>query len=223
VTAPDRRANVASHVQHLTRTLGRAMPAPIAVRACVAAFGLAGLAAGSNPDVLRSAAVAGVATLTLMPALLPRGLWPSVTIATIIGWYLLETSTAGHVDAWRPAAVAACVYGVHTGSALAAVLPFDAVVGRGVLGPWALRAGAVILLTAAFAVFVLALPRVLGEHHLLGATIGGLAVLAATAAYLVYLGARRGGDTTRTLGRRIAGAGTRRGRRSAGDDRQAGR
>lgn len=221
MTASDRRANVASHIERLARTLGRATPTPIAVRACVVAFAAAGLVAGSGPDALRSAAVAGLAVVALMPALLPRGVWPSLTIAAIIGWYLLETSTAGHIDPWRPAAVAACVYGVHTGSALAAVLPFDAVVGRGVLGPWASRAGAVILLTVAFAVFVLALPRILGEHHLLGATLGGIAVLTATAAYLVYLGARGGG--TRTLLRRITGAGARRGRPSGGYRGHAGR
>jgi hypothetical protein len=216
VTTPDRLANLVSHVQRLARTLGRATPGPIAVRACVALFGLAGIAAASSPEVLRSAAVAGLAVVVLMPALLPRGRWPSLAIATIVGWYLLSSSTVGHVDAWRTVAVAACVYGVHAASALAAVLPYDAVVGRRVLGPWALRAGAVILLTVAFAGFVLALPRILGDHQLLGATLGGLAVLTVAVMYLVYLGVRGYGDSARALVRRAAGAGVRRRRHSAG-------
>ncbi|HKD96318.1 MAG TPA: hypothetical protein VKB69_01835 [Micromonosporaceae bacterium] len=212
MTAPERRANVASHLQRLTRTLGRATPGPIAVRACVAAAGLAGVAAGSGPDATRAGGIVGLAVLVLMPALLPRGMWPSIAITAIIGWYLLETSAQGHIDAWRPIVVAACVYGVHTGSALAAVLPYDAVVGQRVLGPWALRAAAVTVLTSVLAVFVLTLPRLLGDRHLLGATIGGLAVLAATAMYLVYLGARGYGDSARALLRRIIGAGAGRSR-----------
>jgi hypothetical protein len=197
------------------KTVGRAAPVPVAVRLCVAVAGVAGMAAGSGADTLRSSAVVGLALLALMPALLPRGIWPSLAIGVIICWYLVETSTAGHIDAWRPIAVAACVYVVHTGSALAAVLPYDAVVGPGVLGPWALRAGGVILLTAAFGVFVLALPRLLGSHHLFGATLGGIAVLAVTAIYVVYLGARDPGGRGRAVARRVAGVGARR-RRPAG-------
>lgn len=210
MTAPDRLGNVASHVQRAVTTLRRGAPGPVAVRACVALFGLAGIGVGSSAEVLRSGAVAGLVLVVLMPGLLPRGMWPSLAIATIIGWYLVESSTAGHVDAWRSIVVAACAYGVHTGSALAAVLPYDAVVAPRVLGPWAARAGAVILLTVAFAVAVLELPRILGDHHVFAATVGGLAVLIATAMYLVYLGARGYGDSARALVRRAAGVGTRR-------------
>jgi hypothetical protein len=210
VTAPDRRANLASHIERLSRTLRRGTPGPIGVRLCVALFGLAGVAAGSSAEVLRSGSIVGLAAVVLMPALLPRGMWPSLAIGTMVGWYLVESSTTGHVDAWRTLIVAACAYCVHTGSALAAVLPYDAVVAARVFGPWAQRAGGVILVTVAFAAFVLVLPHILGDRHLFAATLGGLVVLAATAMYLVYLGARGYGDGARALVRRAAGVGTRR-------------
>lgn len=223
MTAPDRRANATSHVSRWATTIGRSTPGPVTVRVGVAVAALGGFAAGSGPDAPHSSAVLVLVLLGLMPAVLPRGPWPTAAIAAIVGWYLLETSTLGHIDGWRPVAVAACVYLVHTGSALAAVLPYDAVVGAGVLGPWALRAGVVILLTAVFAVVELTVPRLVGSgHHLLGATLAGLATLAAIIAYVVYLGAQAYGRSPRARLDRLIGLGARRrarrGPRSPTDD-----
>jgi hypothetical protein len=187
----DRRGNLASHLDRLIRMAGRTTFGPAMARACVALGALVGLAAGLVPGGTRSPAVLGLAAFAVLPAVLPRGMWPTVSIGVVITWYVLESAVAGGTSVWRPAVIAACVYVIHTSAALAAVLPYDAVVSPGVLLAWALRAGVVILLTAGFAVFVLALPDIVGNHKVFDATLLGLLALGLLSWYVAILGGHR--------------------------------
>lgn len=187
----DRRGNLASRVDLLVRMARRTTFGPAMARACVALGALVGFAVGLVPGGSRSAAILGLGVFALMPALLPRGMWPTLSIGAVIIWYVLESSVAGHVSVWRPAVIAACVYVIHTSAALAAVLPYDAVVSPGVLLAWALRAGLVILLTVGFAVFVVAVPGIFGEHKVFAATLLGLLALALLSWYVAVLGGHR--------------------------------
>ena len=80
---------------------------------------------------------------------------------------------------------------MHTLAALAAVLPYDSVVSPDVLLRWVGRAGWVLLGTGVLAAFVVVVPTYLGGRTYLVASLLGLAVMAATVAYLARLVRRR--------------------------------
>jgi len=84
------------------------------------------------------------------------------------------------------------LYLVHIGSALAAVLPYDAVVTPGVFRPWILRAGLVGVLTATAGASIFTLQRVVSAGSgTVAATVGGFVLLITTTIFLAYLGNRR--------------------------------
>ena len=78
-----------------------------------------------------------------------------------------------------------------TFGSLAAVLPYDAVISPGVLVRWLRRCGTVVLLTAVVAMFTLLLPRYLPAARYLAASLVGLGLMLALAAYLATLVRRR--------------------------------
>jgi hypothetical protein len=71
------------------------------------------------------------------------------------------------------------------------VLPHDAIVSGTVLTRWLLRAGLVVVLTAAVAMFTLLVPAYLGGQRYLVASLVGLALLTGLAGYLAALVRRR--------------------------------
>jgi len=72
-------------------------------------------------------------------------------------------------------ALATCLYLGHTLTALAAVLPYDALVNLDVLTGWLTRAVAVILISAVLTVIALGLSSDLAGGAFLIATLVGLA------------------------------------------------
>jgi hypothetical protein len=91
----------------------------------------------------------------------------------------------------RMCATATLVYLVHTGAALAAVLPYDAILTRGVFAPWVIRGVVVLLFSGVLAVFAADLPNITHGRHEVIAAIGGLLVTPAITGHLSLLGRRR--------------------------------
>jgi hypothetical protein len=169
--------------------VARATAGPLLVRGTVFASGLVALFLAYPVEMVTSAPAALLVAVAVLPALRPRGmLVTTVVFAAVLGWLIATTVYAEQVTVWRLAALAGALYLLHTTAALASVLPYDTVVAPSVLLGWLLRAVAVVLLTAAFAVAVLlgVLP-VGGNRSFLLASIVGLAVMATLALLLAYL------------------------------------
>jgi hypothetical protein len=109
----------------------------------------------------------------------------------VTGWLLSTTAYLAPVSYWRLVALAALLYLLHSLAALAAVLPYDAVVSAGVFGRWFRQAGLVVLLTAALGLFAVVVPAHLGGARYLAASLIGLVLIGALAGYLALLARRR--------------------------------
>lgn len=165
----------------------RTTPGPALVRGGVFLAGLIALAVALPAGFVLSRGLVIVVALPLFPALLPRGAMPTLVIlVTAVGWLVSTTYYAEPLTYARLVVTAGALYLVHTLAALAAVLPYDAVVSAGVLGGWLLRAGLVLALTAGLALFVAAVPARLAGGYLL-ASLAGLALLLGLAGYLAFL------------------------------------
>ncbi|MFD0785275.1 hypothetical protein ACFQZ8_15320, partial [Micromonospora azadirachtae] len=95
------------------------------------------------------------------------------------------------IELWRLLAFAALLYLAHTLCALAALLPYDAVVDPDVITRWLMRAGAVVLGASVLGVLIMVAGRLGGTsgHQLI--TVSGLLVAVGVAALLGWLLRRR--------------------------------
>jgi hypothetical protein len=180
---------IAARIERIRRTT----PGPLLVR--VALFVLAGLGlllawpviVWAQPSVLLVFLL-----LALLPAVFPRSAMPTAyLIAALTGWLASTTLLDVAPDLLTLLLLAAVLYLVHTLAALAAVLPYDAIVAPGVLLRWVGRAGRVLLLTGVLALFVVVTPGYLTGRGNLVASLLGLALVAATITYLAGLVRRR--------------------------------
>lgn len=111
---------------------------------------------------------------------------------TVLLWLVSTDVNPDTVGVWRVCALAMALYVVHVGTALAAVLPYDAVLTPGVFQPWIMRVVIVGVLTTAVGLFIFELKQVVsGGAGSVDATLGGFVLLITTAILLAYLGNRR--------------------------------
>jgi hypothetical protein len=169
-----------------SRTVRQAALAPTLVRVVILVAASASMFLAYPPTVVLQLVI-------LLPALFPRGMMPSVFIGlALLMWLVSGDVNPATITLWRVVALAITLYVVHIGSALAAVLPYDAVLTPGVFRPWILRGALVSVLTAAVGTFVFALQQAMSDtHRSLGATVGGFVLLITTAILLSYLGNKR--------------------------------
>jgi hypothetical protein len=183
---------LAERVAGTVRRIRRTTPGPLLVR-----LGLFVAAVLAQVVAWPQAVTVGPAflvflVLALLTTFFPRGLVPTLyLLVTLAGW-LGNTVLAGLApDLPDLLLLAGTLYLVHNLAALAAVLPYDAVVAPGVLLRWLGRAGVVLALTAVLGLFAAVVPAYLGDHTYLLASLLGLALMAVTVAYLARLVRRR--------------------------------
>jgi len=173
------------------RRARRTTPGPVLVRVGVFGAGLLGLVLGWPFAVVAGPAAVVFVILAALPAFLPRGRLPTVVIlAAVTGWLVATLVYTEPVTYLRVVLLASSLYLQHNLSALAAVLPYDAVIAPGVLLRWLARASVVVLLTAVLALFGSVAPFYLSGHYLL-ASLAGLALMGLTVGYLARLVGRR--------------------------------
>jgi hypothetical protein len=188
----DLRAALRSRIERLDQMARRATPGPALVRGGLYLAGLVALGAGAPPGFVLGRGATFVLVLALLPVLLPRGVMPTLVIVlAALGWLAGTTVYAQPVTYLRLVAVAGALYLLHTLAALAAVLPYDAVVSAGVLGRWLLRAALVVVLTAVLGLAAVAVPGLLGAGGYLLASLAGLGLLVGLVGYLASLVRRR--------------------------------
>jgi hypothetical protein len=180
------------NLARLSGAVRRTAPGPILVRGGVYASALLALLLAWPAEIVTGRGFLVLIAVAALPVLAPRSLVVTLVIlVAVAGWLAATTAFGEPLTYLRLVPLAAALYLVHTLSALAAVLPYDATVSPGVLTGWLARAGIVVLLTAALALFAVAIPVYLGDARYLAASLVGLVMMAALAGYLARL-VRRG-------------------------------
>jgi hypothetical protein len=157
--------------------LDRATPIPFLVRCGIGICGLlAMLVAWPGTYVTSQYTVPLLVLAGVYPAVAPRGRGATFAAMVVVaGWVVDTTLYDARVALWRVLSIATLLYIGHTLCALAAVLPYDAVVTVDVVGGWLLRAAVVVLISAVLTVVTLGLSADLAGGAFLIATLAGLA------------------------------------------------
>ncbi|RKN43592.1 hypothetical protein [Micromonospora endolithica] len=183
---------VTSRLRDARTALVRVSPTVLLVRAGIFLGVLVGLVLAYPAEVFLGRALGGLLLVALLPALSPRRVWPTFAALVTVGGWLLATDGYGRpIALWRLLAVAAVLYVTHTLCALAAVLPYDAVVDPEVVVRWLVRAGAVVLAASVLGVLLVELAALGGGEGFQVATLAGLLVAALVTALLGWLLRRR--------------------------------
>ncbi len=168
--------------------LARATVLPFLVRCAVALAGLIAMAVAWPAALVGTEWFVMLALIAVYPAVAPRGRGPSVAALTVVAGWLLDTAGSDtRVALWRVLVISALLYIGHSGAALAAQLPHDAVVNLDVPGRWLARTLAVVLAAAVLTVIVLGLSADLAGGAFLAATLIGLAAAAGATVLLARL------------------------------------
>lgn len=185
----DLREYVSGLSGRMRDTAERAAAGPLLVRAGVVVFAAASMVLAFPAAVMRNlAAIAVAGVVALLPALFPRTRMVGLAVlACAFGWLIGPIAYGEPISLPRLVALSAALYLTHSLAALAAVLPYDAVLSPGVLTGWLLRAAGVVAGSAIVSVALLLLIRLtIGPVFLVASLVG---VLAAGA--LAYVIARR--------------------------------
>jgi hypothetical protein len=185
-------ASMRTRIADWMRQLQRTKPGPALARLIAGVSALAACVVVLPLAVLVSAKALVVLPMALGVALWPRTRWVTVVaVACTLAWLLFTLSGDMTADTVRVVVLAGALYLMHTGAALAAVLPYDCVVSPGVLVRWGRRVGAVLAVSLG-----LGLAGLLGTAYLEGARsvigpIVGSAVVACLVGLLAWQARRR--------------------------------
>jgi hypothetical protein len=159
------------------------------VRGAAFVFAAGALLVAAPGEILAlPGAAAALVVCGTLPAFAPRTRLTTVVLFfAVLGWIAATTTYAEPVTLSRLVALACLLYLVHTTTALAAVLPYDAVVAPAVLVRWLSRTVGVLALTAGFAFVAVLGVRAVGGHAYLVAAVAGVLLVAALAGLLALL------------------------------------
>ncbi|MFC4108795.1 hypothetical protein [Micromonospora zhanjiangensis] len=178
-------------IRSVRETVARATLTPLLVRFGVFASALAGLLLAYPVAVSTSRFVGLLVVVAVVPAVGPRRVWPTFVVLVTVGGWLLATAGYGESrPLWRVLALATAVYLTHSLGALAALVPYDAVVDPGVLVRWLSRAAGVVLAAGVLGVLLLAVGD-RGGPRFLAAGLAGLLVAVLATVLLARLLRRR--------------------------------
>ncbi|MEU8410291.1 hypothetical protein AB0C19_29170 [Micromonospora sp. NPDC048842] len=182
----------AERVRAAQYAVARVSVAPLLVRAGIFVIVFAGFALAFPSEVLSGRPIFFLAVAALLPAIGPRKVWTTFTALVTVGGWLLATDGYGRpVTLWRLLAVAALLYLGHTLCALAALLPYDAMVDPELITRWLVRSAAVLLGSAVLGVLLLQATGTGGGAGYQWVTVLGLLVAVGTAVLLGWLLRRR--------------------------------
>ena len=158
------------------RALGRATLVPFLVRCGIALSMTLAMSVAWPTEITASRYMMILFVVAIYPALAPRGRGATIAVLVVVGGWILDTTWfSERVALWRVLILATMLYVGHTLTALAAVLPTDALVNLDVVTNWLARAAAVVLISAVLTVIALGLTSALAGGAFLIATLVGLA------------------------------------------------
>lgn len=172
--------------------INRISPTPLLVRVGIFLAVLVGFLVAYPVEVLVPRSLLALTVVAMLPAVGPRRVWPTfAALVTVGGWLLAAMGYDRPPALWRLVAVAALLYLAHTLCALAALLPFDAVVDPDLVVRWLTRAGGVVLSSAVLGVVLAWLGGVGGDRGSQAVTVVGLLVAVGLSVLLGWLLRRR--------------------------------
>jgi hypothetical protein len=158
------------------KAIDRATLLPFLVRCGIALSLVLAMSVGWPAEITASQYMVILFVVAVYPALAPRGRGATIAILVVVaGWILDTTWFDQRVALWRVLTLATLLYLGHTLTALAAVLPTDALVNLDVVTSWLARAAVVVLISAVLTVIALGLTSALAGGAFLIATLVGLA------------------------------------------------
>jgi hypothetical protein len=180
--------NLLDRLNRTRHVLRRATVLPFSVRAGIGLAVILAMSVAWPAELVFGRPGVLLYLVALYPAVAPRGNGPTVAIIIAAAGWLLDTTWYGKsVKLWHVISLAALAYLVHTLAALAAALPYDAIVQVGVLTGWLLRAAGVILIASVLIVVTLGLASELTGRQFLVANLVGLAAASAATLLLTRL------------------------------------
>jgi hypothetical protein len=163
-------------IERARTAFSRVTVIPFLVRLGIALAGLLAMSVAWPQSLLASQFFLPIAAVAIYPAVVPRGRGATLSALVVVAGWLIDT--AGYdarVALWRVLTLATLLYLGHSLTALAAVLPYDAVVNVDVVGTWLARALLVVFVSAVLTVVALGLTADLAGGAFLIATLVGLA------------------------------------------------
>ena len=165
---------------------------PLLVRVGIFWAVLVGLLLAYPVELFTPRALLLFVVVSLFPTVSPRRVWPTfAALVTVGGWVVASAGYDRPITLWRLLAVASALYLAHTLCALAAVLPYDAVVDPDLVLRWLARAGAVLLAAAVVGIVLSWLGGIGGDDGFRAATVVGLLVAVGLSGLLGSLLRRR--------------------------------
>ncbi|MFG2053551.1 hypothetical protein ACGFI9_05905 [Micromonospora sp. NPDC048930] len=172
--------------------VNRISPVPLLIRAGIFVTVLVGFLVAYPAEAFVPRSLLALTVVAVLPAVGPRRVWPTFAALVTVGGWLLATVGFDRPPAlWRLVAVASLLYLAHTLCALAALLPFDAVVDPDLVVRWLTRAGGVVLASAVLGIVLGWLGGIGGDRGSQAATVAGLLVAVGLSALLGWLLRRR--------------------------------
>jgi hypothetical protein len=166
---------ISARIDRTRRALSRATALPFLLRCAIALCGLIAMAVAWPESLLASQYFVPIGLVAVYPAVAPRGRGATFSALVVVGGWLLDTTGFdARVALWRVLTLATVLYLGHSLTALAAVLPYDAIVNLDVVGLWLARALAVVVVSAVLTVVALGLSAELAGDAFLVATLIGL-------------------------------------------------
>jgi hypothetical protein len=180
--------DLVDQIRRVRSAMRRATVVPALVRGGVFLATLAALFTAYPSEIVAGRGLIPLAAVAALPALAPRGALPALAaLVAIAGWGVTTVAFAEPVTFWRLTALASSLYVAHSLAALAAVLPYDAIVEPEVLARWLSRALLVAAASAALGGALLVGAVSWGGEPLLVASLLGLAVAVGLTALLGWL------------------------------------
>ena len=183
---------ITRRIERLKGAAGRATAVPFTVRCGILFTGLLAMGLAWPVELLSTPRFLIILiAVAFWPAVAPQGRGGSAAALAVIGGWLVNSAGFGAaVTLWRILALATLLYLAHILTALAAVLPYDAMVNMDVPALWLGRALIVVLASAVVIVLALGLTADLGGDAFELATLVGLAAAAAVTMVLARMARR---------------------------------
>ena len=159
----------------------RLTPAPLFVRAVVFLSAAIALWAALPGTAQGPRVVVPIVLFAALPAVFPDSRAVSAVMVTVaFGWMFGALVLNGSVTVIGTFTAAAALYLLHSFAALAAMLPYDAIVDTAVLLRWAARSGIVLAGSAAVTAIVVTLARIMTPTTSVAAILAGFCVVGGT-------------------------------------------
>jgi hypothetical protein len=167
---------ITDRIERGRRAAARATLVPFLVRLGIALALVLAMVVAWPAEIGASRYMVLLFLVAVYPAVAPRGRGTTFAILVVVaGWIVDTTWFDARVALWRVLSIATLLYIGHTLAALAAAVPYDALVSLDVVTTWLGRVLAVVLISAVLTIIALGLTSALAGGAFIVATLVGLA------------------------------------------------